>query len=109
MEVLPYVLNFSSLSASRSSSHPKSARLRLLFARAGMSPYVLFLISWSAFARVRVLVLGFRIINDVDAADSSGGAPVGIRTLTSAACGLLSFRRGPSPPKSSFGSVFSMP
>ena len=106
MEALPKFRSFSSLSASRSSSQPKSARFRLLLARAGRSPYCRALISWSAFARVRVFVLRVRGRNDVEA--SSAGAPVGMRTLTSAGCGLLSLR-GRRPPKSSLGSVFSMP
>lgn len=108
---LPYFLRFCCLLSSRSSSHAKSARWRVLLDRAGASPCFLALISMSAFARDLVLVLGFLATKLLAA---SAGAPVGIRTLTSDVCVLCSLCSLGSlgrdmAPKSSLGSVFSMP
>lgn len=102
MEALPKLRSLSSFSASR------SARLRLLFARAGRSMFCLALISMSAFALVRTFVLRDRGRNEVEA--GSGGAATGTRALTWVDCGLLSLRGlKPRPAKSSLGSVSSMP
>lgn len=105
MDALPCILSFSSLLPSRSSSQAKSARLRLLFARTGTSVpcWPRALISRSALVRVLVLLLRKEV-----ALCKSGGAPVGIRTFTWLDCGLLPVRRCMAP-KSSFGSVSTMP
>lgn len=96
-----HFLSFSSLLSFRSSSQAKSARLRLLLARTGASP-----------EDPRVSSVCFRPLA-ASAVFRSTGAPVGIRALGSdrwALRSLVRCSRGRCmPPKSSLGSVFSMP
>jgi len=97
-----HFLSFSSLLSLRSSSQSKSARFRLLFARTGGASPERLIVS-SVCLSPRASRAAFR----------STGAPVGSRTLGSARWALRSLvllsRPRCRPPKSSFGSVFSMP
>lgn len=90
VDVLPCNLSLSLLLSSRSSSHEKSDRLRLLLARTGtfVSCWPRALISKSALARVLVLLLDKEVV-----LCKSGGAPVGMRTLTSFVWDLVPARR----------------